>query len=149
LDGRLQGLLGFVSASQASSRHETEVKDEDRLWLGQAVEAYERAAELEPFAYAHRFELARLMLALGRRDAAEAHLRKVVELEPNYLPAREALARLYAESGQREAARQEYQEIVTRRQQLHARPSNQLEQSFLQVDLSRLEVLLAGKASAT
>ncbi len=149
LDGRLQGLLGFVSASQASSLHQMELKDEERKLLGQAVEAYERAAELEPFAYSHRLELGRLMLMLGRRDAAEQHLKEVVELEPNYLPAREILARVYSESRRSEAAQQEFQEIVTRQQQLHARTSNQLEQSFLQVDVSRLEVLLAGKASPT
>ena len=149
LDGRLQGLLGFVSASQASSLRRTELKDEDRRLIGQAVEAYERAAELEPFAYSHRLELGRLMLVLGQRDAAEQHLKKVVELEPNYLPAREALTRLYAESGRSEAAQHEFQEIVTRQQQLQARPLNQLEESFLRVDLSRLEVLLARKASPT
>lgn len=149
LDGRLQGLLGFVSASQVSSRHQEEMKDEDHMWLGKALEAYERAAELEPFAYAHHLELGRLMLVLGRRDAAEQHLKKVVELEPYYLPAREALARLYAESGRREQAEQEYQEILTRQQELHARPLNQLEESFLRVDLSHLEALLANKASAT
>lgn len=149
LDGRLQGLLGFVSASQVSSLRQTELKDEDHKLIGQAVEAYERAAELEPFAYSHRLELGRLMLVLGRRDAAEQHLKKVVELEPNYLPAREALTRLYAESGRSEAAQHEFQEIVTRQQRLQARPLNQLEESFLRVDLSHLEGLLANKASAT
>ncbi len=149
LDGRLQGLLGFISAFQAAARGQTEMKDDDRRLLEQAVEAYERAAELEPFAYSHRLELGRLMLVLGRRDAAEQHLKKVIELEPNYLPGREALARVYAESGRRETAQQEFQEIVTRQQRLHARPLSQLEESFLRVDVSHLEALLANKASAT
>jgi O-antigen ligase/Tfp pilus assembly protein PilF len=149
LDGRLHGLLGFVSASQASSRSGIELVDNDRLWLEKAVNAYEAAAELEPFAYSHRLELGRLMLRLGRQDTAEQYFKKVVELEPNFLPAREILVRMYAESERREAAQQEFQEIVTRQQKLHARPSNELEQRFLQVDVSHLEALLTRKTSST
>jgi O-antigen ligase len=149
LDGRLQGLLGFVSVSQVSSRLQAELKDRDRRLINQAVEAYERAAELEPFAYTHRLELGRLMLLLGRRDVAEQHLKKVVELEPNFLPAREALTRLYAESGRGESAQREFQEIVARQQQHRERSLNALEQSFLQVDASRLEALLGAEASPT
>lgn len=149
LDGRLQSLLGFASASQISALGLMEMRSDDRMWIGQAVEAYTRAAKLEPFAYAHRLELGRLMFALERRDAAEEHWKKVVELEPNYLPAREALARLYAESGRREAAELEYREILGRQQQFSPRVTNPLERSFLQVDAPGLHALLIRKAAAT
>lgn len=149
LDGRLQGLLGYVSASQASSRRPTEMKEEDCTWLAQAVEAYERAAGLEPFSYAHRFELARLALARGRHDEAERHLKQAVELEPNFLPGRELLIHLYVESGWGAEAQREYQEIVARQQQYRDRATTALEHSFLQVDVAKLAGLLEQRAPAT
>lgn len=149
LDGRLQALLGYVSASQVSSLAQASWGEEDRLWLKQAVEAYERAADLEPFAYTHRLELGRLMLVLGRHQAAEKYLNEVVELEPNFLPAREALARLYCKSGQMETAWEQYREIEARQQKLRTRQSSPLERSFLQVDTPALKTLLVRKVPAT
>ncbi len=142
LDGRLQSLLGFVSASQVSSHRPADMTEQDRLWLGQAVDAYERAAGLEPFAYAHRFELARLALALGQIEVAEQHLKKVIELEPNFLPGRQLLVRLYVESGRQAEAKHEYQEIVARQQRYGDRATTAIERSFLQVDATKLAGLL-------
>ncbi len=149
LDGRLQSLLGMAAASQIVSLRPTEMKPDDHRWIEQAVEAYTHAAKLEPFAYAHRMEIGRLMFALERRDVAEEQWKKVVDLEPNYLPARESLARLYAASGRREAAEVEYREILGRQQRFGSRVTNQLERSFLQVDAPGLHALLAGKAAST
>lgn len=149
LDGRLHALLGYVSASQVSSPTQASGSEEDHLWLERAVEAYERAADLEPFAYTHRLELGRLMLALGKRQAAEKYWKEVVELEPNFLPAREALARLYFQSGRMETAWQQYQEIEARQQKLGTRLSSPLERSFLRVDTPALKTLLVRKAPAT
>ena len=147
LDGRLQALLGFVASSQISSRRSLEWTAEDRRWLKRAVEAYQRAAALEPFSYAHCFELARLMLWIGQQDEAKRYFDRVVELEPNFLPAREALVRLEVESGRMDMADKEYQEIVARLKQLTPRVTNQLEHSFLQVDTAGLEAMLAGKVT--
>lgn len=149
IDGRLQGIMGFVSASQVSSLRPREMTRDDRMWLQQAVEAYQRAAILEPFSYSHRLEVGRLMLQLGERSKAETNFQKVIELEPNYLPARDALARLYAESGKNEMAEMQFKEIVARKSQFSPRVTNPLERAFLQVDVAGLERLLAGKTSAT
>lgn len=149
LDGRLQSLLGYVYTSQASSRRPNEMTEQDRVWLGQAVEAYERAAGLEPFSYAHRFELARLALARGRHDEAERRLKQAVELEPNFLPGRELLIRLYMELGRGAEAQREYQQIVERQQQFRDRATTALERSFLQVDVAKLAGLLEQRAPAT
>lgn len=149
IDGRLQGIMGFVLASQVSSLTPTELTGDDRIGLEQAVEAYRRAASLEPFSYSHRHELGRLMLRLGERRQAVLNFQKVIELEPNYLPAREALARLYTEMGHKDMAEMQYQEIVTRQKQFSPQVTNQLERAFLQVDVASLEGLLAGRISAT
>ncbi len=149
IDGRLQGIMGFVSASQVSSHRPTEMTRDDRMWLQRAIEAYQRAAILEPFSYSHRLELGRLMLQLGERSKAETNFQKVIELEPNYLPARDALARLYAESGKNEMAEMQFNEIVARKSQFSPHVTNPLERAFLQVDVAGLESLLAGRTSAT
>lgn len=146
LDGRLESLLGLVSATRGRQEVKT---DQGRQWLEQSAVAYERAAERQPFSYAYRWELGRIMLALGHAEVAEQHWRKVVELEPNYLPAREALVRLYVESQRKETASLEYQEILVRRQQWSGRAVSQLERSFLQVDDAALAALLEGTRSAT
>lgn len=149
LDGRLHSLLGTVAASQVSSRHPPHMTKQDRLWLGQAVEAYERAAGLEPFSYGHRFELARLALSGGRPDEAERHVKRTVELEPNFLPGRELLFHLYMESGRRTEAQREYQEIVARQQRYRDRATTLRERLFLRADTARLARLLMQKDSAT
>lgn len=145
LDGRLHALLGVVAVSQVSSVGSAELSSDDRMWMARAAESYTHAVELEPYSYAFRFELGRLMWSLQHRDRAEEQWRKVVELEPNYLPARGALARLYAESGRREAAYAEYGEIQARQQRLSPRVTNELERAFLQADTSGLHTLLAMK----
>jgi len=149
LDGRLRSLLGHVLVSKAT--HDSlgaGVVHRDRL-IGQAVQAYEQAAELEPFAYGHHMELAKMMLWVGRQSEAEEHLRRVIQLEPNFLPAREALARLYAESGRKDTAEEEYKEIVTRQRRFANRAINPVERDFLHVDASALKALLEGERSAT
>ena len=149
LDGRLQALLGFVYASIAKTFNMEDRQNQASILLQQAVAAYQSAAELEPFVYTHRIELGHLMLALGRHDAAEQHWRKAVELEPNYLPVRAALIRLYAKSAWTDQAEQQYQEIVARQRKYRSRMAGQLEQSFLHVDVSALDILRAGKVRAT
>ena len=149
IDGRLHALLGFVYASNATTQRTGDGQNQNFLWLQQAVAAYESAVELEPFVYTHRIELGRLMMALGRPAAAEQHWKTVVDLEPNYLPIRAALIHLYAKTGWSEQAEQQYQEIIARLREFHSRTAGQLEQSFLHVDVSALDLLRTGKVRAT
>ena len=149
LDGRLRSLLGHLLVAEAThDALEAGIVHRDRL-IGQAVQAYEQAAELEPFAYGHHMELAKMMLWVGRRSEAERHLRHVVQLEPNFLPARAAIVRLCAETGRKDTAEEEYKEIVTRQRRFAKRVTNQVERDFLHVDASTLEALLEGGRSAT
>lgn len=149
LDGRLWSLLGHVLVSAATvDPLRAGVVHRDRL-MGQAVQAYEHAAELEPFSYSHHMELAKMMLWLGRRSDAEEHFKRVIELEPNFLPAREAMARLCVESGRKDAAEEEYKEILSRQRQFAKGVTNQVERDFLHVDAAALEALLAGERSST
>lgn len=149
LDGRLRSLMGHVLVSAAMLGRSAEGPAQRERVMEQAVEAYEQAAELEPFVYSHQMELARMMLWFGRRDDAERRFRRVIALEPNFLPAREALIRLCVESGRKQAAEVEYKEILARQRQFSNRITNQLEREFLHVDAAGLEALLAGKRSAT
>ncbi|MDH5667356.1 MAG: O-antigen ligase family protein [Nitrospira sp.] len=149
LDGRLRSLLGHVLAAKATHDSlKAGVVHRDRL-IAEAVQAYQEAVELEPFAYGHHMELARMMLWIGRQSEAEEHLRSVIRLEPNFLPARESLARLCVESGRKDTAEEEYKEIVTRQRRFAKRVTNQVEREFLHVDASALEALLEGERSAT
>ncbi len=139
MDGRLQGLLGYVYASLAAAREPPPASPEQRTaWTRAAIASYERAAELEPFAVFHGLELGRLYLALGEREMAETWVRHAVELEPNFLPGREWLARRWMESGRLEAAERECREILGRQQRYAAVPKDELEQQFLTVDVRGL-----------
>lgn len=149
LDGRLRSLLGHVLVAKATHDSlKAGVVHRDRL-IAEAVQAYQQAVELEPFAYGHHMELAKMMLWIGRQSEAEEHLRSVIQLEPNFLPARESLARLCAESGRKDTAEEEYKEIVTRQRRFAKRVTNQVEREFLHVDASALKALLEGERSAT
>jgi O-antigen ligase/Tfp pilus assembly protein PilF len=149
LDGRLQGLLAHASAAVAASQARAGMRQERDAAVRQAIEAFQRAIALEPYMYAHRFELGHLMLVLGRPDEAEQQWKKVMELEPNYLPARESLTELYAQSGRRTDAQREYEEIVVRQKRFATKILDPMEQSFMRVDLPRLERLLSVEAPAT
>ena len=149
LDGRLQGLLARASAAIGASQARAGMRKERDASVRQAINAFERAIALEPYVYAHRFELGHLMAVLGRPDQAEQQWKKVMELEPNYLPARESLIELYAQSGRRTDAHQEYEEIVVRQKRFASRVLDPIEQSFMRADLPRLERLLSVQAPAT
>jgi O-antigen ligase len=149
LDGRLQALLAHASAAVAASQARAGMRKERDASVGQAIEAFQRAIALEPYMYAHRFELGHLLLVLGRPDAAEQQWKKVMELEPNYLPARESLTELYAQSGRRMDAQREYEEIVARQKRFATKMLDPMEQSFMRADLPRLERLLSLQAPAT
>lgn len=149
LDGRLQGLLARASATVGASQAQAGMRKERDASLRQAIEAFQRAIALEPYVYAHRFELGHLMLVLGRPDEAEQQWKKVMELEPNYLPARESLTELYAQSGRRLDAQQQYEEIVARQQRFASKTLDPMERSFMKADRLRLERLLSVEAPAT
>jgi len=143
LDGRLQGLLGYVYASFAKSRAPSQASPDQRIaWMRAAVAAYERAAELEPFVPSHDLELGQLYLALGERERAETWVRRAVELEPNFLPGREWLARRAMESERRDEAEREYREIVERQRQYAGVPKDELEKRYLTADVQGLTVAL-------
>ncbi len=145
IDGRLFALLGFVRASMASSQLASESPDLRLSWLQSAVQAYERALELEPYSAFNRLELGRLYLALGDRDTAEQRVREAVELEPNFLPGREWLVRLYLKSERAEArasALREYREIRDRLQQYRGWVKDALEERYLKADVASLAMQL-------
>ncbi|MGH2359106.1 MAG: tetratricopeptide repeat protein, partial [bacterium] len=143
LDGRLFGLLGHVHASLGSATTspgvQSEVEGAQRMvWLRGAVSAYERAVALEPYAPFYRLELGRLSLALGDRETAEAHVRRVIELEPNFLPGREWLARLYLQSERVDAAGREYREILERQRRYADWNKTDFEARFMKADVTAL-----------
>ncbi|MDE3241889.1 MAG: O-antigen ligase family protein [Nitrospirota bacterium] len=139
MDGRLQGLLGYVYASLAAAREPPPASPEQRTaWTRAAIASYERAAELEPFVAFHGLELGRLYLALGEREAAATWVQHTVELEPNFLPGREWLARRWMEAGRLDEAERECREILERQQRYAAAPKDELEQRFLTVDVRGL-----------
>ncbi|MFM8552496.1 MAG: O-antigen ligase family protein, partial [Nitrospiraceae bacterium] len=135
LDGRLQGLLGYVLASAARAPEPPTVPSGQRAaWISQAITAYERAADLEPFSVFHGLELGRLYLAVGDLEKAETWVRNSVALEPNFLPGREWLVRRAMASGHLDEAEREYREIVERRQRYAAVPKGDIEARFLAAD---------------
>jgi O-antigen ligase/Tfp pilus assembly protein PilF len=153
LDGRLPGLLGLVSASMAGSLPPNGPNAEASrarraTLLREAVQAYERAAELEPFSPFHRLEAGRVRLALGEPERAEMWARQAVELEPNFLPGREWLARFYLAAGRRGDAVREYQEIRERQKRYEGWAKDPVEERFLAVNAAELErMVLAGVGS--
>jgi tetratricopeptide (TPR) repeat protein len=147
LDGRLLGLLGHVYASLASATTAPGVQSgvqgtQRMVWLRGAASAYERAVALEPYAPFYRLELGRLSLALGDRETAEAHVRRVIEFEPNFLPGREWLARLYLQSERVDEAGREYREILERQRRYTDWNKNDFEERFMKADVTALAAAL-------
>jgi hypothetical protein len=147
LDGRLSALLGHIYTRLASSapRLDTALESYNKnrsLWMRQAVVAYERAIELDPFAPFYLLELGRLHHKLGERQTGLTYVQRAVEMEPNFLPGREWLANAYLELDQPGAARQEYLEIVDRQQRYAGWNKDPLEMRFLKVDVGGLTAVL-------
>jgi len=143
VDGRLFGLLGYVHAALASATASPGVQSglqgaERMARLRSAVSAYEHAVALEPYAPFYRLELGRLSLALGDRETAEAHVRRVIEMEPNFLPGREWLARLYLRSERVDEARREYREILERQRRYADWHKSDFEERFMRADAPAL-----------
>lgn len=150
LDGRLSGLLGHVYtrlASVAASRPPGSATAEQAqrvAWRRAALSAYERAIRLEPFNPFHRLDVARLYVALGHPEDAEASVHQAVEIEPNFLPGREWLARRYLQSARLEAATREYHEILERQQRYAGWDKSAFEARLLTADTAGLAAALEG-----
>ena len=119
LDGRLQGLLGYVYVSLALAPKTAMAgaglqRRQQAARLRRAHTAYERALELEPFSAFHRLELGKVRLRLGDRVGGTAVIQEAVAIEPNFLLARAWLVDLYLGSDQTESAQREYREILAR-----------------------------------
>jgi hypothetical protein len=144
LDGRLSGLLGHVHARLASvsippSLGASATEREQRLaWRRAGLSAYEQAIRLEPFNPFHRLEAARLYLAVGYPERAEASVREAIAIEPNFLPGREWLARRYMQSARIEAAMQEYREILERQRRYAGWNKDAFEEQLLRADVAGL-----------
>jgi predicted Zn-dependent protease len=67
----------------------------------------EKAIAVEPAFWPAHFELHKVLLERGDKEAAARALRKTVELNPDYAAAHYSLAQIYAQLGDRERARQE------------------------------------------
>jgi O-antigen ligase/polysaccharide polymerase Wzy-like membrane protein len=154
LDGRLSGLLGLVYERVASvvppSPGSAAMEQERRMaWRRGALSAYERAIRLEPFNPFHRLDAARLYLAFGFPEQAEASVHKAVEIEPNFLPGREWLATRYLRSARIELARREYREILERQQQYAGWDKSAFEARLLAADAAGLAAALEGRRPRT
>lgn len=141
LDGRLYGLLGHVYSSLAWALGTEDVQQEQKIaLLRTARTAYARALNLEPFSPFYRLELGRLAFAAGEREEAESSVKKAIELEPNFLPGRLWLAQLYLlDNSRSEKALQELKEIMERQRQFAGWAKNEVEERFLQVNVSVLQ----------
>jgi O-antigen ligase/polysaccharide polymerase Wzy-like membrane protein len=149
LDGRLSGLLGHVYARLASvappSPGSATVEQEQRVaWRRGALSAYERAIRQEPFNPFHRLDAARLYLALGFPEQAEASVHEAIVIEPNFLPGREWLARRYLQSARIELATREYREILERQQRYAGWDKSAFEARLLAADAAALAAALEG-----
>jgi O-antigen ligase/polysaccharide polymerase Wzy-like membrane protein len=148
LDGRLSGLLGQVYERLASavppSPGSAAVEQEQRAWRRTALSAYERAVRLEPFNPFHRLAAARLYLALGFPEQAEASVHEAVAIEPNFLPGREWLAKRYLRSARVELATREYREILERQRQYADWDKSAFEARLLAADAAGLAAALEG-----
>lgn len=149
LDGRLPGLLGHVYTALSTPGSAQNLPGEVRALRLQAVAAYERAVELEPFVPIYRLELGRLCLALGDRDKAERWVAGAVAMEPNFLPGREWLAKLYLEEGRIDSAEIEYREILERQERYETWVKEPLDKQFLRADGPVLHDALDRKRSKT
>jgi O-antigen ligase len=142
LDGRLHALLGSLYARWSSLSPADSQPEHQRTLRVSSLHAYQRASELAPYVASYRFEQARLYMSLGDAGRAEESARQVLEFEPNYLPARAWLAGLYFQLKRMDEADKELKEIEDRQQRYAGWPKNQLEETFLTVDLTQMRAML-------
>ncbi len=146
LDGGLYGVLGNLHLQLLAALPDGTAYEGERDALRRdALLAYRRAAELEPYSPFHRLALGQVLLAMGDGDGAAAAVRAAVALEPNFLPGRLWLAGHYLASGHdrgRTLAREQYREIVERQARYAGRPKNHYERQLLEADSSRLAKVL-------
>jgi superkiller protein 3 len=79
----------------------------------QAVEAYQKAVELEPGLTPAWANLGRACAELGDYQQAADALQKAVELEPGLAPAWANLGRAYGELGNHERAIEVYRKVLS------------------------------------
>jgi len=146
LDGRLPALMGQLYVSASKTLRSSSATSAQRIaWLQAARNAYSKAATLMPYVAAYRYEEAKLCWLLGERAEAERRAEEVETLEPNFLPARALLARIFLEAGEVQAAAHQLHEIEERQDRYKNWTKNNLEQAFLNVDVTNLKDLnLAG-----
>ena len=78
----------------------------------EAVQAYERALEIEPdYGYAHN-NLGNALTRVGKREEAIGHFRKALELDPSYAQAHHNLANVLVEENRRDEAMEHLREAV-------------------------------------
>ncbi len=149
LDGGLYGVLGNLHLQLLAALPAGEAYEVERGALRRdALFAYRRAAELEPYSPFHRLALGQVLLTMGDGDEAAATVRAAVAMEPNFLPGRLWLAGQYLASGHergRALALEQYREIVERQARYAGRPKNHYERKLLEADSSRLAKVLGGE----
>jgi O-antigen ligase len=149
LDARLPALLGqLYIASTGNKKNPSPLAQQRIQHLRAALQAYEQAATLAPFAATYRYEQARLSWLLGERLDAVRRAKDVEMLEPNFLPARALLAKLFLDEGQVNEAMNELQEIHARQERYKEWRKNGLEQRFLNVDVTSLRAAVEEKEKA-
>jgi O-antigen ligase/Tfp pilus assembly protein PilF len=149
LDARLPALLGHLYVTSTGVHKDTSTFTEQQIQrLRAALQAYDQATKLAPFAATYRYEQARLSWLLGDRREAERRAKEAQMLEPNFLPARALLVRLFLEEGQMSEARNELQEIQARQERYKGWLKNGLEQRFLTVDVTSMRAAVEKKEKA-
>jgi predicted Zn-dependent protease len=142
-------LLGqLYVASTGNKKNPSPLAQQRIQHLRAALQAYEQAATLAPFAATYRYEQARLSWLLGERLDAVRRAKDVEMLEPNFLPARALLAKLFLDEGQVNEAMNELQEIHARQERYKEWRKNGLEQRFLNVDVTSLRAAVEEKEKA-
>ncbi len=76
--------------------------------LSEIIEAYTKAAELDPASSAAHVNLGTVYFNLRNLNKSERHYRKAIEIDPNYALAHFNLGTLYDETGDREGALRHY-----------------------------------------
>ncbi|HMU29465.1 MAG TPA: tetratricopeptide repeat protein, partial [Nitrospira sp.] len=94
------------------------------------------------------YEQARLHWMLGERPLAEQQAKEAEQLEPNFLPARALLARLSVDAGRIDDARRELQEIQVRQARYEQWNKNNIDRTFLSVDVAPLRAAVEAKGLA-
>jgi tetratricopeptide (TPR) repeat protein len=89
LDGQNAEALGGLAALIATRGN-----------TARAIELFEQASEADPNTARYRYAIARLLLAAGDRENAEARLREIVTLFAGHVGSRNDLAWMLAESGE-------------------------------------------------